>query len=148
MARPLVTFLTDFGHHDPFVGVMKGVILGLCPEAQIVDLCHGIRPQDITAAAFWIARCYRYFPAGTVHVCVVDPGVGSNRRALLVSHDSQHFIAPDNGILSELIAAPGPTVLHELIPDAAPLKSTFHGRDLFAPAAAEWLLAMMNRDGI
>ncbi|MDA8431460.1 MAG: SAM-dependent chlorinase/fluorinase, partial [Nitrospiraceae bacterium] len=98
--RPLITLTTDFGYDDPFVGVMKGVILKINPEVEIVDITHGIRPHDIQEAAFTIGMNYRYFPADTIHVVVVDPGVGSARRPLLVFSENHYFIGPDNGVFS------------------------------------------------
>lgn len=142
----LVTLLTDFGTRDPFVGVMKGVLLTLEPRLRIVDLTHEVPPQRVEAGAFWLTRSYRYFPAGTVHVAVVDPGVGTSRRALVVEAAGHYFVGPDNGVLSDLLtharAVHGidtARVQRELasrLPLATPHSATFHGRDVFAPAAA------------
>lgn len=135
----VVTLLTDFGLADPFVGVMTGVILSRFPGARVVDLCHGIRPQAIREGAFWLERCFSWFPAGTVHVAVVDPGVGSARRVLAAAAAGHYFVAPDNGLLGErLLSAPG---AHALEVDVGrlgltPSSATFHGRDVFAPLAA------------
>jgi S-adenosylmethionine hydrolase len=138
----IITLTTDFGLSDPYVGIMKGVILRIAPEVQIVDVTHDIRSYDITAAAFLVSSSYRYFPAGTIHVVVVDPGVGSARRPLAASARNQYFIAPDNGVLSFVLhaetRAPFPTV-YEITNDILfehPVSRTFHGRDIFAPTAA------------
>jgi S-adenosylmethionine hydrolase len=136
----IITLLTDFGLDDPFVGVMKGVIFGRHPSANVVDLCHGLRAGSVEQAAFWIERSYRYFPAGTVHVAVVDPGVGSARKAVAIRAAEHYFIGPDNGLFAGVIAgAPGAEVRlidGDRLGLPAPSR-TFHGRDLFAPAAAE-----------
>ena len=97
---PIITLLTDFGAQDYFVGAMKGVILSLNPDATIVDITHEIPPHDIQAAAFNLLACYKDFPAGTIHLAVVDPGVGSDRRAILVECANQFFVGPDNGLFS------------------------------------------------
>jgi S-adenosylmethionine hydrolase len=143
MARPgIITLLTDFGLGDPFVGIMKGVILSRFPGAQIVDLSHGIPPQAVAEAAFWLERSHAAFPAGSVHVAVVDPGVGSARSILALEARGQRFLAPDNGLLSDsLLASPGARLhrvdLGRLDHLALPAPSaTFHGRDIFAPVAA------------
>ncbi len=140
-AISVVTLLTDFGEQDYFVASMKGVILGINPQARIVDLSHQVPPHQIEAAAYLLKASYRYFPDGTVHVAVVDPGVGTARRALLVSTSRYHFIAPDNGLLSYIYQ-------EELSVEVRPIENkqyrldsegaTFDGRDVFAPAAA-WL---------
>ncbi|MGE5301014.1 MAG: S-adenosyl-l-methionine hydroxide adenosyltransferase family protein [Acidobacteriota bacterium] len=138
--RPLITLTTDFGYKDPFVGVMKGVILKINPEARIVDLTHGIRPQDVQEAAFAVGMNYRYFPSDTIHVVVVDPGVGSARRPLLVFSENHFFIGPDNGVFSyiyrvrhETLEVVHITAEHYFLRKGSP---TFQGRDLFAPVAA------------
>src|ERR1700734_1996091 len=100
MTRPIITLTTDFGTDDHFVGVMKGVILGIRPDAQVIDISHGVQPYEIGDGAFTIAQAYRYFPKKTIHVVVVDPGVGSARRPLLAEAAGQYFVAPDNGVLS------------------------------------------------
>jgi S-adenosylmethionine hydrolase len=133
----VVSLLTDFGLSDPYVGVMKAALLRAFPAATLVDLCHELAAQDVSAAAFWLVRSYRYFPAGTVHLAVVDPGVGSERAALLVLADGHAFVGPDNGLLTSLAALPDARTFQL---DAAalglePLSRTFHGRDLFAPVA-------------
>ena len=137
-ALPLVVLLTDFGLSDHFVGVMKGVILGRCPSARIVDLCHQVPPQAIDEAAFLLGVSYRYFPAGAIFVVVVDPGVGSERRALGVQTEHYAFLAPDNGVLTSVLDREPPRLAVELntrelcLPEVS---STFHGRDIFAPLA-------------
>ena len=133
----IVTLLTDFGTADYFVAAMKGVILGLAPHATLVDITHEIAPQDVAGAAFTLAAAYETFPAGSIHVAVVDPGVGSARRAVLVA-GSHLFVGPDNGIFSHVYdREPGAHVFHltrdELF--RKPVSATFHGRDVFAPVA-------------
>jgi S-adenosylmethionine hydrolase len=140
MARPgIITLLTDFGLSDPFVGIMKGVILSRLPSAQIIDLSHGIPPQAVAEAAFWLERAHAWFPAGSVHVAVVDPGVGSTRPILALEARGQLFLTPDNGLLADsLLASPGAR-LHRVDPQRLalpPPSATFHGRDIFAPVAA------------
>ena len=139
----IITITTDFGHKGPFTGVMKGVILGRFPDARVVDLTHEIPAQWPPEAGFWVERAYRYFPAGSVHVAIVDPGVGTERNILIVEHDGHVFLAPDNGLLGLLLSkADDASVMHL---DLAKLPSlgivdtsaTFHGRDIFAPVAAE-----------
>jgi len=136
--RPLITLTTDFGLSDHFVGVMKGVILGIQPAAQIVDISHGVRPFEITDGAFTIAQAYRCFPKKTIHVVVVDPGVGSARRPLLAEMAGQYFVAPDNGVLSMVFAREQPKVRHITAERyfLHPVSRTFHGRDVFTPVAA------------
>ncbi|MBI2525038.1 MAG: SAM-dependent chlorinase/fluorinase [Candidatus Rokubacteria bacterium] len=135
---PIVTLTTDFGLRDPFVGVMKGVILTICPEARLVDLTHEIAPHDVLGAQLALEASAPFFPAGTVHLAVVDPGVGSARRALGVQAGTQCFVGPDNGLLSFALRAPGWTAvaLTEEAYRLMPVSRTFHGRDVFAPAAA------------
>jgi S-adenosylmethionine hydrolase len=137
--RPVIALLTDFGLHDHYVGAMKGVVLGICQDATLVDLTHDIAPQDVAAGAMELAAAYRYFPAGTVFLCVVDPGVGSTRRPIAASADGYLFVAPDNGLLS--LAVGDQASIVELTNPAYHLPQasrTFEGRDRFAPAAA-WL---------
>lgn len=140
--RRIITLTTDFGYQDPFVGVMKGVIFRINRDVDIIDLSHGIRPQDITDAAFTIGMNYSYFPDGTIHMVIVDPGVGSARRPLLVRAGHNYFIGPDNGVFSRIyetdrgvIEAINITSLHYFLTSQSP---TFQGRDVFAPVAA-WL---------
>jgi S-adenosylmethionine hydrolase len=138
MLRGPITLTTDFGTSDHFVGAMKGVILGISPRARIVDITHEIAPQDVNEAAFVIAQAWRYFPEGSIHVVVVDPGVGSARRAILCEADGRFFIAPDNGVLS-MIYDSSPHKVRVISNEKLFLKKvskTFHGRDVFAPAAA------------
>jgi S-adenosylmethionine hydrolase len=134
----LITLTTDFGTADHFAGAMKGVILGIAPRARIVDITHEIEPYAVNQAAFVIAQAWRYFPKRTVHVVVVDPGVGSARRPILAESAGQFFIAPDNGVLSMVYDA-GPhkvRVISNLKLMNKTISRTFHGRDVFAPAAA------------
>ena len=137
MSFPVVTLLTDFGLRDHFAGVLKGSVLGPCPSAQIVDITHEVTSFDILEGAFLIAQSWRYFPAGTVHVVVVDPGVGSNRRPIAVETAGHFFVAPDNGVLSMIFAEGAHTVRHltEERFFRRPVSQTFHGRDIFAPIA-------------
>jgi len=138
MTTPIVTLTTDFGLSDHFVGVMKGVILGICPRAQVVDISHGVKPFEISEGAYLVAQAYRYFPKKTVHVAVVDPGVGTSRRPILVEAAGQYFVAPDNGVLSLVYSQEKSKV--RLIADEQyflkPVSRTFHGRDVFSPVAA------------
>jgi S-adenosylmethionine hydrolase len=138
MTRRIITLTTDFGLSDHFVGVMKGVILGIQPTAQLIDISHGVQPYDIADGAFTIAQAYRYFPKKTVHVVVVDPGVGSARRPLLAETAGQYFVAPDNGVLS-MVFAREPAVRVRHITNERyflhPVSRTFHGRDVFSPVA-------------
>ena len=135
----LITLTTDFGLRDPFVGIMKGVIAGINPQARVIDLTHDISPQDVLAGALTLRHSIRYFPRGTIHIAVVDPGVGSARRPILVESDGNYFIGPDNGVLSLATDAlkPAQTVeLSNACYQLHPASATFHGRDIFAPAAA------------
>jgi S-adenosyl-L-methionine hydrolase (adenosine-forming) len=135
----IITLLTDFGLSDPFVGIMKGVLLGAFPAAQIIDLCHGIPAQSVVEAAFWLERSFTWFPAGSVHVAVVDPGVGSARRILALAAGGHYFLAPDNGLLaSSLLTTRGASVREVDLErhGLQPRHATFHGRDVFAPIAA------------
>jgi len=135
----IVTLLTDFGTADYFVAAMKGVVLGRAPGARLVDVTHEVPPQDVAAAAFTLLAVYRDFPPGTVHVVVVDPGVGSDRRAVVASAGGQRFVGPDNGVFSHVLdREPGARIWH-LDDDRHfrhPVSRTFHGRDVFAPVAA------------
>ncbi|MDX1499948.1 MAG: SAM-dependent chlorinase/fluorinase [Woeseiaceae bacterium] len=139
----VITITTDFGHKGPFAAVMKGVILGRFPAARVVDLAHDIPAQWPPEAGFWVSRAYRYFPAGTVHVAIVDPGVGTERDILVVDYDEHVFLAPDNGLLALLLDGAETARVFRLDP-AVPGRfgidepsMTFHGRDIFAPIAAE-----------
>ncbi|MEP7294036.1 MAG: SAM-dependent chlorinase/fluorinase, partial [Chloroflexota bacterium] len=135
----LIALLTDFGTTDTYVGVMKGVMLGIAPDIQLVDLTHAIQPQNIRQAAFLLLNSYRFFPPETVFLVVVDPGVGSSRRALAVRAGQYTFVAPDNGVLSYVLDELSECQTVELTnPDyqLSGASNTFHGRDIFAPAAA------------
>ncbi len=138
MRHPILTLTTDFGLSDHYVGAMKGVMLGICPAAQIVDITHEITPYEITEGAYTIAQAYRAFPNKTVHVVVVDPGVGTARRPILLEAAGQYFIAPDNGVLSMVYAREKHKI--RFIANERyfrkPVSQTFHGRDVFAPVAA------------
>jgi S-adenosylmethionine hydrolase len=141
MAKPFVTFLTDFGTRDHYAGVMKGVVLSINPDAVLVDLSHDLPPHDVTFAAHELAATCRFFPAGTIFVVVVDPGVGSARRAIAAEAGEWRFVAPDNGVLTGVFLEHPPKKVVELTERryARPTVSrTFEGRDRFAPAAA-WL---------
>jgi S-adenosylmethionine hydrolase len=155
----IITLTTDFGLSDAYVAAMKGVILGVNPQARLVDICHTIKPQNISQAAFVLSTAYRYFPKKTIHLVVVDPGVGTGRRAIIVRTPQACFVAPDNGVLSYVIqqSLAGPvakkgqvSITEGLKPGAdieaaqitnpkfwrSPVSPTFHGRDIFAPVAA------------
>ncbi len=135
----IITLLTDFGAQDYFVGAMKGVIISINSEVRIVDITHEIPPQDIESAAFNLLCCYKDFPEGTIHVAVVDPGVGSNRRAILIECAHQFFVGPDNGVFSWLCQKESNFRAIEITNDKFfrhPVSQTFHGRDIFAPVAA------------
>jgi len=135
----LITLLTDFGDRDSFVASMKGVILTINPHATLVDLSHHVPPHSVEDAAYLLKSCYRYFPEGTVHVAVVDPGVGSARRAITVKSARYFFLAPDNGVLSYIFDDEQPVEVREINQRKFRRESpgrTFDGRDLFAPAAA------------
>ena len=141
MARPIVAFLSDFGTQDHYAGTMKGVVLGVCPDATLVDIGHDIPAHDVLAGALELAACYRYFPAGTIFLVVVDPGVGSSRRGIAAECGDYRFVAPDNGVLSAVFRDMPPKKVVELTERkyARPTVSrTFEGRDRFAPAAG-WL---------
>lgn len=137
-AGGIVALLTDFGTSDHFAGSMKGSLLSIAPGATIVDITHEVGPQDISSAGFLIWAAYRDFPPGTVFVCVVDPGVGSERRRIIVRSSDHQFVAPDNGLLT-LVLDEGDCEVFELGPDAnlcRPVSGTFDGRDFFAPVGA------------
>ena len=151
-SRPIV-LTTDFGLADPYVGVMKGVILGINPRAAIIDLTHQVRPQNLVQASFILKTSHSFFPPGSIHVVVVDPGVGTSRKAVLLTSPDGVFVAPDNGILSGIlekflpapppegntVPVPGSCAAYQLSNPSYqlhPVSSTFHGRDIFAPAAA------------
>jgi hypothetical protein len=138
VSRPILTFTSDFGHGDWFVGVVHGVIHEVCPEARVVDLTHDIPPGHVARAAFVLEAAAPDFPAGTVHLAVVDPGVGTARRALVVSARGQRFVGPDNGLLEWALAAPGAEArsVTEARFFRESVSRTFHARDVFAPIAA------------
>lgn len=134
----IVTLLTDFGTRDYFVGAMKGALLSVNPEAQIVDITHEVAPHDVEEAAFTLLAAYETFPAGTVHVAVVDPGVGSARRAIAVESAGQLFVGPDNGVFGHVYERLGRFRVFHAVKKKffrKPVSTTFHGRDVFAPVA-------------
>jgi S-adenosyl-L-methionine hydrolase (adenosine-forming) len=139
LARAIITLTTDFGLNDHFVGAMKGVILQIDPEAQIIDISHAVQPFDILDGALTISQAYSYFPSGTVHMVIVDPGVGTARRPILMAGDRHLFVAPDNGVLSliydreQRISVRHITSEHYFL---QPRSNTFHARDIFSPVAA------------
>jgi S-adenosylmethionine hydrolase len=136
---PIITLLTDFGLSDHYVAAMKGVILGICPEARLVDITHEIRPFEIEEAAFTLAQACPCFPDGAIHLIVVDPGVGSARRPLLLEAGGHRFVAPDNGVLSFALRRDPGHEAREITEERyfrRPVSRTFHGRDIFAPVAA------------
>ncbi len=138
MPRPLITLTTDFGAMDHFVGVLHGVIRTICRDADVIDITHQITPFQIAQGAFLLAQTVPYFPEGTIHVAVVDPGVGSFRRPILVECSGQILVGPDNGVLASVYLDKTHTA-RELTTDRFflhPVSRTFHGRDIFAPAAA------------
>jgi S-adenosyl-L-methionine hydrolase (adenosine-forming) len=143
-ASGVITITTDFGHKGPFAAVMKGVILQRFRDACVIDLAHDIPAHWPPEAGFWISRSYRYFPAGSVHVAIVDPGVGTEREIIMLEHDGHVFMAPDNGLLASILAAAGDGAVYRLQMERlaglglATPSLTFHGRDIFAPVAAEF----------
>ncbi len=141
MSEPIITLTTDYGTQDHLVGTLKGVILRINPDAKIVDISHHVTPYDVLDGALSIAAAYSYFPPRTIHVVVVDPGVGTERRPLLVSGENQYFVAPDNGVLSLVYERESSLVVRHITAEhylLTPISNTFHGRDIFAPVAA-WL---------
>ena len=139
--RPIITLTTDYGSSDHFTAVMKGVILSINPEVNVVDITHSVIAHDILDGALAIGQAYKYFPPKTVHVVVVDPGVGTNRRPILVAGDQHYFVAPDNGVLSSVYDQSESLHVWNIISEhyfRQPVSKTFHGRDIFAPVAA-WL---------
>ncbi|GHO75875.1 hypothetical protein KSD_36460 [Ktedonobacter sp. SOSP1-85] len=138
-AAPVIALLTDFGVEDGYVGVMKGVMSGIAHGAQFLDLTHHIAPQQVAQGAWLLSTHYRYFPKGTIFLCVVDPGVGSERRAVALHAGEWLFVGPDNGLFTFILAE---QILHQAVALTAPayrlptVSSTFHGRDIFAPTAA------------
>ena len=137
--RPIITLTTDFGTSDHFVGTMKGVIVDIVPDVQIVDITHAVQAFDVLDGALAISQAYSYFPNGTIHLVVVDPGVGTARRPILASSDGYHFVAPDNGVLSMGYAREERIHVRQITSEhyfRQPVSNTFHGRDIFAPVAA------------
>lgn len=139
----VITITTDFGHKGPFAAIMKGVILGRFPAAKIIDLAHDIPAQWPPEAGFWVSRSYKWFPAGSVHMAIVDPGVGTERDILIAECDGHVFMAPDNGLLAQLFDTCSNAQVYRLVQEKldtlnlpAP-SATFHGRDIFAPVAAD-----------
>jgi len=139
----VITITTDFGHKGPFTAVMKGIIYTRFPAAKVIDLAHDIPPQWPPEAGFWVSRSYQYFPAGSVHLAIVDPGVGTERDILIVEYDQHIFIAPDNGLLGRMLDNATDARVFKLDSKCLPRlgienpSMTFHGRDIFAPIAAE-----------
>lgn len=138
MPRALVTLLTDFGTADGYVAEMKGVIATEAPDAMLVDVAHDLPPQDVEAGRLALARYWKRFPERTIHVAVIDPGVGTERAALAVESERRYLVGPDNGVLSPALLAPGVRVVR--LPTPAGASATFHGRDVFAPAAVHLAL--------
>jgi len=137
--RPIITLTTDFGLNDHFVGTIKGVILDIIPDVEIVDICHSVQAFDVLDGALTIAQAYSYFPNGTVHLVVIDPGVGTERRPLVVTSDRHHFVAPDNGVLSLVYASEERLHVRHVTAEhyyRQPVSNTFHARDIFAPVTA------------
>jgi len=136
---PIITLTTDFGTNDHFVGAMKGVILEIAPEAQIIDISHAVQPFDILDGALTVSQAYSYFPSGTVHMVIVDPGVGTTRRPVVLTGDRHMFVAPDNGVLSLIYDREERLSVRHITSDHYFLRNisnTFHARDIFAPVAA------------
>ena len=139
LRTPLITLMTDFGLSDTYVAIMKGVILIHCREAKLVDLTHDIPAGDVTAGADALAQAWRYFPDQTIHCAVVDPGVGTDRRPLIIKADEQYFVGPDNGLFTGVLAAAKEIEICHVTKREfflSPMSRTFHGRDVFAPLAA------------
>src|SRR5690606_8649409 len=131
------SLLSDFGHRDPYTGIVKGVVLRHHPTATLIDLCHEVPPQDVSLAGFYLQAAVHRFPKGTIHVAVVDPGVGSQRRILALCAHDDYWLAPDNGILTGLLTAGDMELRCVNLKDLGltATSQTFHGRDLFAPLA-------------
>jgi len=134
----VITLTTDFGLRDPFVGIMKGVLLSICPSARLVDLTHDVEPQDVLGGGLALEAAVAFFPPATVHLAVVDPGVGSARRAIAIRADGYYLVGPDNGLFTFALEGPGSTAVALTAPEyrLPEVSRTFHGRDVFAPAAA------------
>jgi S-adenosyl-L-methionine hydrolase (adenosine-forming) len=141
LTRPIITLTTDYGTNDHLVGVLKGVILNINPEVNIVDITHSILAHDILDGALTLSQAYKYFPSKTIHLVVVDPGVGTARRPILVAGDTHYFVAPDNGVLSAIYDQSESLYVWNITSEhyfRQPVSNTFHGRDIFGPVAA-WL---------
>lgn len=141
--KSIITLTTDFGTSDGYVGIVKGVIAGICEAAELIDLSHAVPPWNISAGSWIIANAFRYFPSGTIHLAVVDPGVGSKRRAIAIAAHNQYFIGPDNGLFSDILRLSSEQELqaYELNVDRYwrdEISTTFHARDLFAPVASHF----------
>ena len=148
--RPVIALITDFGTADHYVGTMKGVILNINPDVQIIDVCHQVSPYDIFEAAYALVQSYRFFPRDTIHLVVVDPGVGTSRRPILASAGQYRFVAPDNGVLSLIFSREEDARVWHITADhycLNPVSITFQGRDIFAPVAA-WLSKGVREDRI
>jgi S-adenosyl-L-methionine hydrolase (adenosine-forming) len=141
-----ITLLSDFGLKDPYVGIMKGVMLSLNPHLTLIDITHDIEPQDVREACFVVPEYYDYFPLGTVHLCVVDPTVGSSRRALIVEKDGHIFVGPDNGLFSLILNGANVREITNNRFMMPQVSSTFHGRDIFSPVAAHVTLGASPSD--
>jgi S-adenosyl-L-methionine hydrolase (adenosine-forming) len=147
LKNPIITLLTDFGTSDYYVGAMKGVIMSQSPGTRIIDISHEIAPQAVLSGAYVLLGAYREFPDETIHLAVVDPGVGSSRRGIILRTDRYFFVGPDNGLFS--LAAPQPAAVYEIKPSAylaESTSSTFHGRDVFAPVAAALAIGVRPED--
>jgi len=137
---PVISLTTDFGLEDAYTGILKAVILSICAKARLVDLTHNIPAFDVGAAAWILANAYPHFPAGTVHLAVVDPQVGSQQRGLLIVADNHLFVGPDNGIFSQIVRHKHPVKVYELVESRfwrKPVSTTFHARDIYGPVAAQ-----------
>ncbi len=149
MSRGVITLITDFGTQDGYVGTMKGVMLKISPEVRLVDITHEIPPRDIFHAGFVLRNSYRYFPDGSIHLAVVDPGVGSKRKAILVKTDNHFFIGPDNGVFTFVYESEEIRRVVQLTEKRyflSDVSNTFHGRDIFAPVAAHLSLGVPLED--
>ena len=148
MENPIITLTTDFGSQDGYVGAMKGRILGICPSANLLDITHDIRPQNILQCSWTLLRATAAFPEGSIHVAVVDPGVGSKRRPVLIKSEGRWYVGPDNGVFSEIIREKGTEEVYEIKTDTEWWKahSSFDGLALFAPAAAHLAKGLSPRE--
>jgi S-adenosylmethionine hydrolase len=151
---PVITLTTDFGHKGPFVAVVKGVILNRAPNTRILDLTHEILAHWPAEAGFWLSRAYRYFPQGSLHLAIVDPGVGTERNIIAAEYDGHLFLAPDNGLLPVVFDSDHPVRIHRMSSDWHARQNwpepsqTFHGRDIFAPMAAEMAAGRIRPEDI